>query len=166
MANQKLLEVLKDAIRAEVEGHSFYLMAAMTTTDSQGKEVFERLAREELDHAAFLRSQYDSLMTNGKVTDAKLGVPQVPAGSTIFSAELRDRISAANFEITALSIGAQLEQTAMTFYAKQANAAKDPAVTAIFQELEEWERGHYRLLTAELATLQQDFWSTNRFSPF
>ena len=166
MADQVLLEVLTDAIRAEVEGHSFYLMAAGTTSDSQGKEVFERLAREELDHAAFLRSQYDSLNATGRVADAKLGVPEVPAGSTIFSDELRGRISEANFEITALSIGAQLEKSAMAFYRQQAEASDDLVVAAFFKELEEWERGHYRLLTAELASLQQDFWSTNRFSPF
>ncbi len=166
MGNEKLLAALNDAIRAEVEGHSFYLMAAKTTTDRQGQQVFERLAREELDHAAFLRSQYDSIATTGRVADVKLGVPDVPAGSTIFSADLKERISAANFEITALSIGAQLEKSAMAFYGQQADASEDPVVAAFFLELKEWEQGHYQLLTEQLAALQQDFWSANRFSPF
>lgn len=166
MADKKLLQALTDAIRAEVEGHSFYLMAAQTTADKQGQEVFERLAQEELKHAAFLRSQYDSLLSSGKVSEARLGVPDFPAGSMIFSPELRSRVKEANFEVTALSIGAQLEQSAMIFYADQAAAAEDPAVASFFTELSEWEREHYRLLTSQLAELQHDFWGANRFSPF
>ncbi len=166
MANDQLLQAITDAIRAEVEGHSFYLMAAKTTSDVQGKAVFERLAGEELDHAAFLRSQYDSILSTGTVSGATLGVPAVPAGTVIFSDELKGRVSQASFEMTALSIGAQLEKGAMTFYRGQAEQAEDPAVTRFFGELADWEQGHYRMLTEQLEALQQDFWAANRFSPF
>jgi rubrerythrin len=166
VANEQLLQAITDAIRAEVEGHSFYLMAAKTTDDAQGKTVFERLAREELDHAAFLRSQYDSILSSGTVSGATLGVPESPAGSMIFSDELKGRVSQASFEITALSIGAQLEKGAMIFYRSQAQQAEDPAVAGFFGELANWEQGHYRMLTAQLEALQHDFWAANRFSPF
>lgn len=166
MSNNALLTALTEAIRAEVEGHAFYLMAAKTTDDRQGKAVFERLAREELDHAAFLRSQYESILETGTAAIVTLGVPDVPAGTAIFSDELKGRVSEATFEITALSIGAQLEQTAMAFYRAQAEAAEDTEVARFFSELADWEQNHYRLLTAQLDALQADFWAANRFSPF
>jgi rubrerythrin len=166
MSKEGLLKALTDAIRAEVEGHAFYLMAAKSTSDPLGKQVFERLAGEELEHATFLRSHYDSIEQTGRVSSARLGVPAVPAGSPIFSAELRNRIAEAHFEMTALSVGAQLEQGAMEFYSAQADAAEDPAVAQLFRELAEWERGHYRTLVAQLDSLRDDFWGANRFSPF
>ena len=45
---QKVIEDgLVKAMQAEHEGRYFYLMAADTTTDPQGREVFQRLADEE-----------------------------------------------------------------------------------------------------------------------
>lgn len=162
-----LLAALTDAIRAEVEGHSFYLMAAKTTADPQGKRVFEKLAQDELEHADFLRQQYDFIVQQGTASgDLKLGVPNVPAGSPIFSDELRNRADQANFEVTALSIGAQLEKTAMEFYRSQAEQAEDPVVGNFFIELADWEQTHWRLLTDQLDLLKDDFWSANQFSPF
>ncbi len=166
MGENELLTALTNAIRAEVEGHSFYLMAAKTTVDALGKQVFERLAAEELDHAAFLRSQYDSIRESGTAAPVRLGIPAVPAGSPIFSADIRKRIAQAHFEMTALSVGAQLEQTAMTFYAAQADTATDPEVARFFRELADWERGHYRTLVAQLDSLREEFWASNQFSPF
>lgn len=167
-SDKALLEGLFQAIKAEVEGQHFYLMAARSSEDPKGREIFELLASEELDHQRFLKSQYQSLLETGRVDpDVKLG-PRAPLSdeSPIFSAEIKGRAKEAHFEMSALSIGIQLELSAMSFYREAARAAEDPAVKAFYEELAEWEDGHYRALLRQQEALREDYWSAGGFSPF
>ena len=52
---------LQRAMQAEVEGYYFYKMAAQSTSDPQGREVFEELADEGQQHFEFLRDQLAAL---------------------------------------------------------------------------------------------------------
>jgi rubrerythrin len=166
--NQQLLDALIEAAKAERYGQNFYLMAAKTTEDAKGREVFEMLAAEELDHMRFLMNQHASVLKTGQVnTDIKLGPKaDLEGASPIFSDGLKDRIQDANFEMTALAVGIQLEQDAMAFYKKQSDAADDETVKNFFAELSEWEACHYRALLKQQEGLKEDYWSTSGFSPF
>jgi rubrerythrin len=165
---KQLLDALRQAIAAEHEGYGFYLMAARSTQDEQGRTVFQALADEELHHAAYLKAQYRSLAETGHIdAQVQLGRPHaVTAGNPIFSPALRARIGDAHFEMSALGVGVHLEQSAIEFYRAQANQASDPAVRRFFDELAEWERGHYEALLSQQRTLQDDYWSQNGFAPF
>ena len=92
---KQLLDALQQAIMAEHEGYGFYLMAARSTQDEQGRAVLQALADEELHHAAYLKAQYRSLAETGRVdSTVQLGRPHaLEKGSPIFSAALRDRKS-------------------------------------------------------------------------
>ncbi len=167
-ATETLLEVIAEAIRAEVDGNSFYMMAAKTTEDPKGREVFERLANDEVAHAQFLQAQYDSIQATGKI-DPAVELPAPPsfdAEHPIFSPAIKQRIKQAHYEMSALSIGAQLELSAVNFYQAQAKAATDPAVASLFTRLAEWESRHYHALLAQQESLKQDYWTDNQFSPF
>ena len=74
----QLLTALKDAMEAEMTGHQFYLHAAKTTVDFQGKATFARMAQEELDHFHALKKQYVAVLENGKF-DHELAVSLVSA---------------------------------------------------------------------------------------
>jgi len=102
----RLAEGLLKAIKAERYGHTFYLMAANSTKDPKGKEIFQTLAHEELEHMHFLRTHYDAVLKTGKVSrSAKLEAKADLSGmSPIFSDDLRARIKDANFEMTCLAI--------------------------------------------------------------
>jgi len=167
-AGASMLEGLKQAIAAEGDGHHFYLMAAASTQDPQGKEIFQRLAAEELDHIRFLRGQHRALLETGRPDGSlRLGPRADLSGdSPIFSPALRDRIAEAHFEMTALSVGAQLELAAVTFYRAQAASSADPKVRAFYEELVEWEQGHYDALLRQQDALKDDYWSAGGFSPF
>ncbi len=165
---KELAEGLLTAIKAERYGHSFYLMAAKSTGDAKGQEVFKTLAREELDHMQFLRNQYDSIVKTG-APDKSLKIgnrTSLSAVSPIFSDELRERIKDANFEMTSLSIGIQLEQNSMAFYKTQAEKVDDPTMRDFYTKLAEWETGHYRALLKQQEELKEDFWSASGFAPF
>lgn len=167
-STKAMAEGVRDAIRAEAEGRHFYLMAARSTADEQGRSVFEQLADEELEHLEFLKVQYRALVETGRTDPAaRLGKPSRLEGeSPIFSAKIRERLGEAHYEMTALSVGIQLELGAQTFYKSQAGRATDDNVKAFFLELAEWEAGHYEALLAQQEALKEDYWASSGFSPY
>ncbi len=167
-ATKELAEGLKRAFLAEVEGEHFYRMAAATTKDPKGQEVFDLLAAEERQHQAFLRSQYDALVETGALDESvKLGNAKVlDEGSPIFSDALRSRVADAHFEMTALSVGVQLELAAEKYYRAEANKTDIPFMKRFYEELADWEAGHYAALSKQQESLREDYWEASGFSPF
>jgi len=165
---QQMLHALVSAMQAEREGHYFYMMAAASTKDTKGKETFERLAAEELDHFELLRAQYKSLEETGK-GDPSISTgpkPDPSATGSFFSKNLTDRIGGAHYEMTALSIAAQLEKSAEDFYKKSAQNSEDTEIKRFFLELADWEAGHYHAILAQQQDLQEDYWDAGGFAPF
>jgi rubrerythrin len=166
-ATKRITDGLANAMQAENEGHHFYLMAAQSTQDLQGRQTFERLAGEELDHFKFLKAQRASLTSTGQVDDTvQLGPKLFTGGHPIFSPELKQRVGGAHYEMTALSIGAQLELAAVGFYRAEAEIAVDPKIKAFYQQLVAWELGHLQALQRELDSLKEDYWHEGNFEPF
>ncbi len=165
---KKVADGLLKAMQAEREGQHFYLMAAQTCQDPKGKEIFEQLAHEELEHAKFLKTQYRSVLDTGKPnTNLKLGKPvELTGPSPIFSDAIRKRLKDAHFEMTALSVGAQLELDAEKYYQERAAETGDLVIKTFYLELAEWEAGHYRALLDQQETLKEEYWSGSGFSPF
>lgn len=163
-----LVKGLLKAIKAEKYGHSFYLMAAKSTEDTKGQEIFMTLALEELDHMKFLKDQYESILKTGQPDKSlKLGARTDLTGSSpIFSDQLKARIKDANFEMTSLSIGIQLEFDAMNYYREQSEAVDDSTMKDFYAQLAEWEAGHHQALLKQQEELKEDFWSASGFSPF
>jgi rubrerythrin len=167
-ATRRVTEGMRKAIEAEIEGHHFYKMAASSTKDAQGRAVFEQLAEEEMDHARFLRAQMVSLRETGHVdASVKLGDrADLSGGSPIFSPAIKQRVREAHYEVTALSVGSQLELGAIQHYKAQAEAATDEHVKAFYQDLADWETGHYVALTRQLEDLRDDYYDAGDFAPF
>ncbi|MBC8278576.1 MAG: ferritin family protein [FCB group bacterium] len=166
--NKSLKDALVKAIQAEIEGHNFYLMAARTTDDVKGKEVFGQMAADETEHAAFLKGQYRSIIESGSPDkNLKLNArTQYADSSPIFSDSLKSRAGEAHFEVTALSIAIQLELNALNFYRSQSRAADNDIVRNFFAELAEWEMGHYKALLKQHDLLKEDYWNAAGFAPF
>jgi len=167
-AMKTVVEALRKAMQAEIEGQHFYRMAARSTDDPRGREVFEQLAQDEVSHEKFLRAHHDHIIEKGTPDpDAKLGSPAaLPESSPIFSDAIRSRIGQAHYEMTALSVGIQLELSAMKFYKQAADQARDPLLKQQFRELSEWERGHYQALLRQQEELKEDYWASSNFTPY
>lgn len=169
--NQKdlIAEGLKKAIEAEGTGYHFYMMAASNTKDDKGRKTFEMLAGEELDHVRFLKAQYQSITDSGTVNqNIELAAPKVTdsGASPIFSENIKSRVNDAHYEMTALSIGIQLELSAISFYKGEAEKYDDPSVKSMFRALADWEQGHYDMLSRQYDNLREDYWSSGGFSPY
>jgi len=166
--HDRIAEGLFKAIQAEIEGQHFYKMAANSTQDEKGKEVLLMLASDEAMHANFLKHQYDSFLKSGKVDESvSLGKPRFMQGSSpIFSNNFKARLDSSHFEMSALSIGIQLELNAMQFYKAEAAECEDEYMKRFYLELAEWERGHYQMLLAQQENLKEDYWEQAGFAPF
>jgi len=157
---------LIQAIQAEFEGHIFYKMSAEKTDDEQGAEAFRQLAKDEMEHYTFLKAQYDSfLRQNRPDMDKKLGKSSQPIDSPIFSANFKSRLKDAHYEMTALSIGVQLELSAINFYKSEAAKISEPTAKKFFKDLAEWESAHYRRLLKQQQELKEEYWQDANFSP-
>jgi len=165
---QRIADGLRKAMQAEHEGHHFYRMAAETTPDPQGREVFGQLAGEEKEHYLFLERQLEAVTETGRLDpEARLGEPGALAVThPIFTEEIRARIATAHYEMTALTIGIQLEASAVEFYSKEARDAALPEVKAFYEKLAAWERGHLTALQRQTDELKEDYWHAAHFAPF
>jgi len=163
----QLLAGLKEAILAEQTGVQFYAIAAANTTDAQGREVFQQLARDEAEHQRWLRRQYGHLVEG---TPWETWEPAPHAGlsgpSPIFSDELRSRIGEAHWEMTALSVGLALEEATVGRYRALAQAADRPEVRQFFEQLTKWEESHAEALSRQSNLLKESYWREARFAPF
>jgi rubrerythrin len=163
-----ILQGLKDAMMAERTGIEFYTMASRTTQDSKGREVFQLLAQEEQQHFDYLQKTYGQLL-NGEAMDSKLPLASestLLGKGHIFSDSLRNRLQEAHFEMSALSVGLQLEQNAIKHYQSLADVAGDPKVKEFFLQLVQWETNHARAFINEMNSLKEDYWSQANFAPF
>ncbi len=165
---EKIAGGILAAMRTEQEGFHFYSMAANSTKDPKAKDVFETLAQEEAEHLRFLKGQRESILKEGRV-DANLilGKPAALEGENpIFSDGLCKRIEEAHYEMTALSIGIQLELDSEKFYRKQAQETDSPEVSAFFNKLADWESLHYAALLKQHDNMKESYWTEARFAPF
>ena len=161
----RLAEILRQAMQVENDGHQFFRMAAHSAGDPQATRVFLAMAEEEREHLRYLRRHYVAVLETGALASGlALAVPAEEPGA-IFSPALKERAGQAHFELSALSIGVQLELRAVKFYQAQAAAAEDEAERVLFAELAEWESGHYRALLAQQEALKESFWAAGGFSP-
>ncbi len=164
---ESVVDVLREALQIEANGYHFYRLAASRTSDARGRQVFEELAEEERGHLHFLQNQYAAWLRAGQADLAvSLARPATPAApGPVFSPALRARLNEAHFEMSALSIGIQLELASVQFYRAQAAQASDDSVRRFFGELADWESEHYAALRREQEALRADFWARGGFSP-
>ena len=163
-----IVDGLRKAIQGESDGYFFYLSASGQTTDPKGKEVFATLANEEKKHREYLEKQYKSVIDTGAIDfNIRLG-PRMSFDemNPIFTPQLKERVREANFEMSALSIGMQLEMNAINLYRSMSDETDDPRVKDFFLELVDWEKGHYEALQRQQEILKEDYWSEAGFAPF
>lgn len=164
----RIMAGLKEAILTEQTGSNFYTVASRNTADHQGKEVFLMLAAEEALHQKWLKEQY-GLLQQGKNPQPMVSTDSgaiLDDRNPIFSPELRHRIAEAHWEMTALSVGLQLEQSTIARYRDLAAASDSPELLHFFEKLMHWEEGHARALETQSRLLREAYWSEAHFAPF
>ena len=165
--NQEILDGLKTAMEAELTGFNFYKMAADNVKDANAKKTLSQMAEEEMGHFKYLRHQYKSVLEKGNYDFARAFIKKTEDEneSPIFSAAIKDRIKDSHYEVSVLTIGMKLEMEAMIFYRSCAEKADSVDAKQFYNELADWEQGHYKAFENELDMLKEDYWAANDFIP-
>ena len=167
MGEDKTVEILKNAILLEKRGRAFYHKVAEQATGKAVKAFFGMMADEEVKHVEILTDQYKAYQQNrefnpGNYTEGHSG----NIASIVITAELKDEISAADYEAAAISAAMSMEKNAIKLYDDRAAEAADPNEKALYKWLAEWENQHLLFLSEIDKELREQVWHDNSFWPF
>lgn len=161
--NKEAVGYIKQAIISEIEGYEFYKMAAKQAKEETIKATFLDLANEERKHVEWLQEFYEEISGKGNKLDlASIDAPPTP---DIFNWDHLDREHPSTV-MSVFGIALQLEKMSVEFYHDVAAKSDDPNMIELFSILEAWEKAHYQTFNKEYQSLQQEWWSEQRFAPF
>jgi rubrerythrin len=155
-----IADVLKKAFQVEVDGFTFYSMTAERAAKPAVQKLFERLARDETEHQAYIKAvmrRYEDLGASSFRFDRRdpdLG----EFSSEIFTESFKEQAQGEIFETGALSIGIQLETNAVEFFSSAAQEASDLQVRGFYRFLADWEGSHLRILQQLYDSIRADPW--------
>lgn len=168
---QDIERVLRTAIATEWEGYAFYRTLAKRTESDLGRQMFERLAQDEVEHVRVLEEVSCAYKDGCVIMDYEEALEHIDCEvdfdaideeasctetAPVFKRGV-DRAEAAN-DIDALRIAVESERAAIEHYAEAAQSAEAEDVRSFFEHLVEIEEGHERLLQAEY-----DYYAANGF---
>ncbi len=167
-ANEQIREILRKAYQIEVDGYTFYSMAADRASKPAVQELFDKLARDEIQHKAYLQGVMGSFADKGVEAFAvRRREPDLKAfSSTIFTEDFKRQVHGAEIELGALSIGMTLETNAIRYFTGAAESASEDEVRDFYRFLADWEQQHLAALQALYHGVRQDFWDAGGFSPY
>ncbi len=165
MANNDSLDILKQAILLEERGKSFYRAVAGQSTNDDVKSFFFTMAEEEANHIKVLSDQFKSVAESGKFK-AQESSGTGTVSKHVLTPQVKDRISAADFEAAAISAAMLMEERAISLYTERAKSAKDPEEKKLYQWLANWETEHLDFLAAIDNDLKERIWNDSGFWPF
>jgi rubrerythrin len=163
-----ILEVINRAYQIEVDGYTFYSMTADRAQKPAVQELFSKLASDEVQHQAFLKSVASRYDQNGVAAfqfDAR--VPDASRiNSQVFTGSFRAQAAGAEFELAVLSIGLTLETNAVKYFTQAAQQATEAEVRKFYQFLADWETQHYDSLQTLFEMVRTDHMAESGFSAF
>jgi rubrerythrin len=150
MNTSPILELLKTAIDIERSGHDFYLKAAKTTTDINGKGIFSELADDEINHRKLLEKQYRDLSRGGDWSKlSEVNAPPAVLARQLFPPT---REKAAKIlgqqpsELEVLLFGIDIEVKSYDIYKNAADSTDNLIAKGFFEYLAGQEQGHFNTL--------------------
>ena len=167
-SREAVLDILRKAYQIEVDGYTFYSMTAERATKPAVQELFAKLAADEVQHQAFLRSIVGNYDAKGaEAFRLNLHAPSLRAFSdAVFTAKFREQAAGAEFEMGALSVGMTLEVNAIRYFTGAAAKAKEDEVREFYQFLANWEKQHHDALQHLYGSVREDFFTAGNFAPF
>ncbi|MBI5588168.1 MAG: ferritin family protein [Deltaproteobacteria bacterium] len=167
--NINAAEELAIAHNTEIAGYHFYTMAAALASDPKGRNVFTKLAKEELTHIMVIGQiaesvkrgkgwlDYDTALSGGGGVILAKGAP-IYQGEN----ELVKRLKTNQTDINAVSIGMEVEENAVEFYSKLLKNAGTPTEKVVLTKILEMEKNHLKILRWESESLRNTgFWCGN-----
>ncbi len=161
------VEILKQAILLEKRGQAFYSQVAGQATGKAVKQFFEMMAEEEVKHVKILSDQFKAYKENSQFTPEAINDDHdIDVATKVLSREMKNEISAADYEAAAISAAMSMEENAIKLYSERSENAEDPNEKALYGWLAKWEMQHLRFLSEIDRELKEEIWNDSTFWPF
>jgi rubrerythrin len=168
-AQDSIRDILKKAYQIEVDGYTFYSMAADRAEKPAVQDLFDKLAKDEVEHKAYLTSvmrSYDEKGPAAFLVDRR-PTPDLRAFSDrIFTDKFKEQAKGAAFEMGVLSIGMTLEQNAIQYFTRASKETGESEIRDFYDFLAAWEKQHFDALQNLYQGVRQEFWAEGGFAPF
>lgn len=146
----EVLVALRQYIANEQDGYDFYQQCAERTADQRGKEMFQSLAKDELEHIRKLESEYQSLRDHGDwLSLLQLDSRAAEPARGIFPQDrrqVRQMVKPDATDLDALLIAIQMEKDSYSAYDQERRQAKSETAREVFAHLAEEEHRHLEIL--------------------
>ena len=167
MSDDTTVEILKQAILLEKRGQAFYSQVAGQASGKAVKQFFEMMAEEEVKHVKILSDQFKSYKDNRQFTPEAINDDHSnDVATNVLTREMKNEISAADYEAAAISAAMSMEENAIKLYSGRAENAEDPNEKALYDWLAKWEMQHLRFLSEIDRELKEEIWNDSTFWPF
>jgi rubrerythrin len=145
-------EVLKKAIKGEVDGFKFYNLLAEKATNVEAKRKLETLRDDEARHKKTLYEIYARVIGGevGQLPEHGIG----PLAQIFRKEKLEERKS----EMDYINLAIEAELAATKYYQEQRNLVDDDEFRTIFDRLAEEEHSHFEILQAEKDALGGNYY--------
>lgn len=145
-------DILKNAIKGEVDGFNFYNLLADKCANADAKRRLLNLRDDERRHGTVLIDMYEKLIGGevGELPGKGIG----PLADFFSNAEYREQKSENEY----ISLAIEVELAATKFYKEMAVEESDGDFKEILNKLSEEEYGHYEILMAEKEALAGNYY--------
>jgi rubrerythrin len=143
------LAALEKAMEVERQGEAFYHQAAERTQDPAGKQVFQTLAKDEVQHLRVLQAEYEAITSKSEwieLAEARVCEPGTPLKLFPDKGDALLVIPANATDLDALKMAMDFEEKGYHSYAKAGSETTDPEGKKVFEFLAEQENGHFLFL--------------------
>lgn len=132
-------QVIKDAIKGEIDARKFYEDVAGRIKDNYLKELFETFSKEEEKHEKIL----SDILYHGKMDTGHFDCEKdFHVSETIEMPRVNENMNLKD----AIGLAMKNEEIAMKKYAGLAENCTDPQLKAVFNDLAAMERGHKNIM--------------------
>ena len=149
------VEALQIALDNEKKGYRFYKRAALNSRDPKGREVFDRLAKDETEHMGAIATVYEALTKNRPWMTYDQAVAlygTTPSVDLVFPRAPR-KAQAGFDDLLALEEALGIEKKAVAFYREKAADNEDPTARSFYLSLVQIEESHQTIIQAEIDSL-------------
>jgi rubrerythrin len=145
-------ELLKQAVKSEIDGQRFYKYLAEKAENEEAKRKLENLAKDEVRHEKALRKIYKEIYGEKLVQIPEKGVGVL---SKFFeNPEGREDMS----EIQYIDMAIEAELAATQYYKSEAKKAPTEEFRKIYEGMAGEEYSHFELLQAEKDALSGNYY--------
>lgn len=156
-SNSELLfarDALRIAIATERSGMEFYGRGVKLVTDPRAREIFRKLATEEVHHLKTLEARYQELLKKDPLLESRPTFLFFKGAANGLFAAGADQLRRDGVDdLEALRIGIRCERGSHRFFKKYGERFEDSEGKQVFLEFAEEEREHLELLIREYRAL-------------